>query len=112
MNIDIDFNILILPFICGVFLSAFYMGMLYLSLKNMASSPSPIKTLLTGALMRLAAVGCVFYYFVSSGRHWSEMTACLVGFVITRMVLLSKIAKSANAAKSSEAVVEDKLEIS
>lgn len=113
MDIKIDFSILILPFVSGILLSSLYMGMLSLSLKNMVKTEAPIKKLLTGALVRLLMIGCVFYYFISGGKHWSEVTACLVGFVVARIVLLSMIAKKAETAKvNSNVVVDEKLEAS
>lgn len=112
MDINIDFRILILPFVSGVLLSSIYMGMLSLSLKNMAGANVSVRKLLTGALLRLLVIGCVFYYFIAGGKHWSEITACLVGFVVTRIVLLSIIARKADTAVSSKVVVDEKVEAS
>lgn len=109
---NIELTSLIIPFIAGAALCLIHMVLIKLTLKKLQETVSPMRTLALGAFIRLVIAGLTFYYFASNGKHWSEVVACLVGYVIIRMVVLSRIIKSVDIDADNKTENNKGLEIS
>ena len=76
---------LALAWLAGGGLGAVFFGGLWWTVRKGVSSPRPALWFLGSGLLRMSIVLAGFY-FVSGGR-WKRLVACLVGFVIARVVV-------------------------
>jgi len=88
---------LALAWAAGVGLGLFYFGCLWLTVKQLATHSRPIPWFLGSFLVRTAAVVAGFY-FVMGGR-WERMLVCLVGFVMARLLLTSRLRPARHAGR-------------
>jgi F1F0 ATPase subunit 2 len=75
-------------FIIGAGLGYFYFGTLWWTVKRLHESRYPA-LLAFGSLIGRIAVTLLVFYFVMGG-HWERLIACLVGFIVARIVLVRR----------------------
>lgn len=75
---------LIIPFAAGLLLSGVYFAALWLTVRRLPQTRSPLLTLGVSFLLRMAILLGGFYYLMQ-GR-WERLVACLAGFFIVRTV--------------------------
>ncbi len=73
----------------GVVVGAFYFGSLWLVVRRVHQSRNPGLRLFASFLVRQAVVLAALF-FVMDGR-WERLVACLVGIVIARQVIVSRV---------------------
>jgi F1F0 ATPase subunit 2 len=77
--------ILVLAGGAGVLLGAFFFGGLWWTVRRGLSSKRPAFWFLGSLLLRTSIILAGFY--VVSGGHWDRLLACLLGFVIARLIV-------------------------
>lgn len=87
-----DIPFLALAFIAGASLGAFFFGGLWWTVQKGVSSESPALWFLGSLLLRTGAVLAGFYFVAQA--HWSRLAACLLGFVIARVVVVRRVKRS------------------
>ncbi len=89
----------------GVLLGAIFFGGLWWTVRKGVSSKRPTLWFL-GSLLARASIVLVGFYFVSGG-HWERLLACLLGFIITRFIMIlrlrSPICRQASARQAGQA---------
>jgi F1F0 ATPase subunit 2 len=70
----------------GVLLGAIFFGGLWLTVRKGVSSKQPALWFFGSLVVRMSAVLSGFY-FVSDG-HWERLLACLLGFIMARLVVM------------------------
>lgn len=88
-----DFTVLVLAGLAGLLLGAVFFGGLWWTVRKGVASPRPAVWFLASLLMRMSLVMAGFY-FVGQG-DWRRLVACLVGFVIARILVTRFSARSA-----------------
>jgi len=78
-----------LAWLAGLGLGLFYFGGLWLTVQWLPSLKSPMPLVLASFAGRTTVV-VVGFYFVMDGR-WERMLACLAGFVMLRLILVSRM---------------------
>jgi F1F0 ATPase subunit 2 len=76
----------------GALLGAFFFGGLWWSVQKGIVSERPALWFLGSLLVRTSVILAGFY-FVSQG-HWSRLVACLVGFVVARLIVVKRLARA------------------
>lgn len=78
-------SILALALLAGLLLGMIFFGGLWWTIrKGMASSVAALW--FTGSLMLRTAIAVAGFYFVSHGE-WQRLVACLLGFLLARMIM-------------------------
>jgi F1F0 ATPase subunit 2 len=80
-----DVLALVLASIAGLLLGAIFFGALYLTVRKGVSSPAPALWFFGSLVMRMG-IALAGFYFVSDGS-WQRMVACILGFVVARLVV-------------------------
>ncbi len=80
-----DVLILICVAAMGVLLGILFFGGLWLTVVNGLNSKNPALWFMLSFILRIVAVLLGFYY-VSQG-HWQRFVACLLGFIIARIII-------------------------
>jgi F1F0 ATPase subunit 2 len=88
-----DILALVLAFLIGSFLAAFFFGGLWYTVHRGVTSERPAIWFLGSLLLRTGIV-LVGFYFVSHG-HWSRLAACLLGFVMARVIVMKWLMRAA-----------------
>ena len=73
----------------GALLGTFFFGGLWWSVQKGVVSERPALWFLGSLLLRTGVILAGFY-FVSQG-HWSRLVACLVGFVVARVIVVRRL---------------------
>lgn len=81
--------ILALAWFAGVGLGLVYFGTLWLTIRQLPSSRSPTLLLVSSYVVRTVVVLAGFYLVM--GGHWERILTCLVGFIMARFWLVSRI---------------------
>ena len=76
---------LILPLVAGALLGMMYFGGLWWTVRKGISSNRPALWFLGSMLLRMSLTLAGFY--IISGNRWERLLACLIGFVIARVVV-------------------------
>ena len=76
---------LLLAWVAGVLLGAMFFGGLWWTVRRGVTSKRPALWFLGSMLLR-SFIALAGFYFVSDG-HWQSLLACLVGFVIVRLIV-------------------------
>ena len=76
---------LVLAAVAGLLLGATFFGGLYWTVHKGVSSRSPALWFF-GSLVARMSVALAGFYFVSDG-HWLRLVACLLGFILARLVV-------------------------
>jgi F1F0 ATPase subunit 2 len=80
-----DLPRLILPLVAGALLGALFFGGLWWTVRRGVSSHRPALWFLGSSLLR-TTVALAGFYLVAGGQ-WDRLLACLLGFVIARLVV-------------------------
>ena len=76
---------LALAWLAGGLLGAIFFGGLWWTVRKGVSSPQPALWFFGSLLLRMSIVLAGFYFV--SGGQWKRLVACLVGFIIARVVV-------------------------
>ena len=76
---------LVLALVTGVLLGAIFFGGLWWTVRKCVSSKQPARWVFGSGLLRMSTVVAGFY-FVAQG-HWDRLLACLLGFVMARVIV-------------------------
>ena len=76
---------LVLATVTGVLLGVTFFGGLWWTVRKGVSSSRPALWFLGSGLLRMSIVLAGFYFV--SGGQWKRLVACLVGFIIARVVV-------------------------
>ena len=76
---------LALAWLAGGALGAIFFGGLWWTVRKGVSSPRPALWFFGSLLLRMSIVLAGFYFV--SGGQWKRLVACLVGFIIARVVV-------------------------
>jgi F1F0 ATPase subunit 2 len=87
-----DIPPLALALVAGGLLGTFFFGGLWWTVQRGVTSESPALWFLGSLLLRTGAILAAFY-FVSQG-HWSRLLACLVGFLIARVIVVKRLTRA------------------
>ncbi|MBN1543123.1 ATP synthase subunit I [candidate division KSB1 bacterium] len=87
-------------FILGLVLGFFFFGTLWLTVRSLTHTRHPGLLVFASFLGRMGVLLWVFYLIVKDG-HWQNLLACLLGFLLLRLVLVRRwrpkqLIKSAN----------------
>ena len=77
---------LILASVAGVLLGALFFGGLWWTVQKGLSSKRSALWFLGSLLLRMS-IALAGFYFVSGG-HWKRLLACLLGFVMARLIVI------------------------
>jgi F1F0 ATPase subunit 2 len=88
-----------LALLAGALLGVFFFGGLWWTVKKGLASKTPALWFL-GSLVLRTSVTLAVFYLVSQG-HWSRLGACLLGFVIARVVVAKWLARTPAEAQPS-----------
>jgi len=77
--------ILVLAWVAGGMLGAIFFSGLWWTVRKGVSSKQPALWFFGSLLLRMS-IALAGFYFVSGG-HWDRMLACLLGFVIARLIV-------------------------
>jgi F1F0 ATPase subunit 2 len=80
---------MMLAWAAGAVLGLFYFGGLWLTLRGLPTSRSPI-LLTLGSFVGRTGIVVVGFYIVMGG-HWERMLACLAGFIMMRLLMVSRL---------------------
>jgi F1F0 ATPase subunit 2 len=84
-----DILTLVLALNGGALLGVFFFGGLWWTVHKGVVSERPALWFLGSLLLRTGAILAGFY-FVSQG-HWSRLVACLIGFVVARVIVVRQL---------------------
>src|SRR5271157_702187 len=84
-----DLIALALALFAGALLGVFFFGGLWWTVQKGVTSERPALWFLGSLLLRTAVI-LVGFYFVSQG-HWSRLVACLLGFVVARVIVVRQL---------------------
>ena len=94
-----DIPALALAFVAGSMLGVLFFGGLWWTVQKGVTSDLPAFWFLGSLLLRTGAILAGFY-LVSQG-HWSRLVACLLGFVIARVIVVKRLTRAADRADST-----------
>ena len=80
--------ILILAGLAGAALGAMFFGGLWWTVQKTVSSQRPALWFFGSFLLRMSLTLAGFYWV--AGDQWERLLACLVGFVIARLIILQR----------------------
>jgi F1F0 ATPase subunit 2 len=86
---------LVLSLAGGLALGAFFFGGLHLTVRHLATSRHPVVLALSSLLCRMA-VTCAGFLWIG-GDRWERYVAALLGFLVTRIIMLRAIGKRPEA---------------
>ena len=87
-----DIPALALAFVAGSMLGVLFFGGLWWTVQKGVTSDLPAFWFLGSLLLRTGAILAGFY-LVSQG-HWSRLVACLLGFVIARVIVVKRLTRT------------------
>lgn len=76
--------------VAGMALGAFFYGGLWWTVRSSVSSTRPGRLVFVSLLLRLGVTLAGFY--LVAGSHWQPLIACLLGFVIARVIIVRFLA--------------------
>ena len=80
-----DIPAMVLALVAGVLLGALFFGGLWWTVRKGISSKRPGLWFMGSLLLRTSIVLAGFYFV--SAAHWERLPACLIGFVIARLIV-------------------------
>ena len=81
-----------LALLAGAFLGAFFFGGLWWTVHKGVTSERPALWFLGSLLLRTSMILAGFY--VVSQGHWSRLVACLIGFLIARVIVVKWLTRA------------------
>ncbi|HWL09570.1 MAG TPA: ATP synthase subunit I [Planctomicrobium sp.] len=104
----------ILAWGAGLLLGLIYFGGLWLTIRQLSNARRPVVLFLVSLVLR-SAIAVTGFYLVM-GNHWERAIACLVGFIIVRLILTSQLrpdrVNPLQASSSSTACTSEKEAVS
>ncbi len=88
-----DIPALVLALLAGAFLGAFFFGGLWWTVQKGVRSDRPALWFLGSLLLRTGTILAGFYFV--SQEHWSRFVACLLGFLVARIIVVKRLARAA-----------------
>jgi F1F0 ATPase subunit 2 len=76
----------------GALLGVLFFGGLWWTIRKGVTSERPALWFIGSLLLRTSLV-LVGFYFVSQG-HWQRLVACLIGFLISRAIVVRRFARA------------------
>jgi F1F0 ATPase subunit 2 len=86
-----DIPAIALAFVAGCMLGVLFFGGLWWTVQKGVTSDLPAFWFLGSLLLRTGAILAGFY-LVAQG-HWSRLVACLLGFVIARVIVVKRLTR-------------------
>ena len=86
-----------MAFLIGGLLGAFFFGGLWYTVQKGVTSKVPAVWFLGSLLLRTGIILAGFY-FVAQG-HWSRLAACLLGFVMARVIVMKWLTRVSAASR-------------
>ncbi len=80
---------LALAWAAGIGLGLFYFGGLWLTVRQLPTCRWPVPMVMASFVLRTAVVVLGFYAVM--GGHWERVLACLVGFAMVRLFMVSRL---------------------
>lgn len=80
---------LALALLAGALLGVFFFGGLWWTVQKGVTSETPALWFLGSLLLRTSLILAGFY--VAAQGHWSRLAACLLGFVIARIIVVRRL---------------------
>ena len=93
MNHSLDATLiftLIAAFVAGLALGAFYFIALWRTVRQLPTTKSSARLMLTSFTIRMAVIMAGFYLIIGTGR-WERLAAAMLGFIIIRKILTYKL---------------------
>jgi F1F0 ATPase subunit 2 len=84
-----EFAMLLLSFVAGLFLGVIFFGGLWLTVRRGLQSNNPALWFAASLLLRTTLI-VVTFLFVAQG-HWSRLLACVLGFLISRLMVVRRL---------------------
>ena len=86
-----DIPVLAAALLAGALLGAFFFGGLWWTVQKGISSERPALWFLGSLLLRTGVVLAGIYFVAQA--HWSRLVACLLGFLIARIIVVKRLAR-------------------
>jgi F1F0 ATPase subunit 2 len=86
-----DILALVVAFLAGALLGVFFFGGLWWTVQKGVTSERPEVWFLGSLLLRTSVILAGFYFF--SQGHWSRLVACMVGFLIARVIVVKRLTR-------------------
>jgi F1F0 ATPase subunit 2 len=83
---------LALAFLAGALLGAFFFGGLWWTVQRGVTSDAPALWFVCSLFLRTGLI-LVGFYLAAQG-HWSRLLACLLGFLIARVIVVRRITRA------------------
>jgi F1F0 ATPase subunit 2 len=93
-----DIPALAAAFLAGALLGAFFFGGLWWTVQKGISSERPALWFLGSLLLRTGVVLAGIYFVAQT--HWSRLVACLLGFMIARVVVVRRLKRLPDEAQT------------
>ena len=87
-----EFQVLTLAFVAGAVLGTFFFGGLWWTVQKGVVSNRPELWFLGSLALRIGVILAGFY--VVSQGHWSRLAACLVGFLMARVIVVHRLTRA------------------
>ena len=79
----------LLMVLAGILLGVFFFGGLWWTTRRGLLSGSPATWFVGSLLIRMGVTLAVFYFI--SREHWERAIICLIGFIVTRIIIMRLI---------------------
>ena len=89
---------LALALLAGALLGVFFFGGLWWTIQKGVASETPALWFLGSLLLRTSLVLAGFY--LAAQGHWSRLAACLLGFLIARLIVVRRLTRAPAAEPS------------
>ena len=86
-----DTPALVLAFLAGALLGVVFFGGLWWTLQKGLTSETPARWFLGSLLFRTGLILAGFY--LAAQGHWSRLVACLLGFLIARLIVVKRLTR-------------------
>jgi F1F0 ATPase subunit 2 len=83
---------LAVAFLAGAGLGAFFFGGLWWTVRKGVTSETPALWFLGSLMLRTSLILAGFY--VAAQGHWSRFAACLLGFLIARVIVVRRLSRA------------------
>jgi F1F0 ATPase subunit 2 len=87
-----DLQALALALLAGALLGAIFFGGLWWTVQKGVASERPALWFLGSLLLRTSMILAGFYFV--SQDHWSRFVACLLGFLIARILVVKRLTRA------------------
>ncbi len=91
----------LLALLAGLVLGLFYFGILWITVQQIPTTKKPFILIMGSFLVRMTFLFGAFYLIVSYS-DWQYLIACLIGFMLTRFVMVRKIKSTPNYLRKAE----------